>query len=115
MRIGVRCDAMIELPDAWRRLPGIHICRLSPSETIEALDICIYLFSDGRAGLSQAVTEMSSTDQTKFCVFDQNYEEDIAIFWSKQDVMGIRCTTRLISCNPSYRHCLRDRIGCHDL
>ncbi|MGB0253911.1 MAG: LuxR C-terminal-related transcriptional regulator [Litorivicinaceae bacterium] len=88
MRIGVRCDAMIELPDAWRRLPGIHICRLSPSETIEALDICIYLFSDGRAGLSQAVTEMSSTDQTKFCVFDQNYEEDIAILLVKAGCHG---------------------------
>ena len=64
IRIGVRCGSMIGLSDAWRRLPGVHICRMSPSEKIEALDICIYPFSEGRAALSQAVTEMSSTDQT---------------------------------------------------
>ena len=97
IRTGLRRDSMIELSDAWRQLSGVHICRLSLSETIEALDICIHLFLEGRTELSQAVVEMSSTDQTKFCVFDQNYKEDIAIFWSKQDVMGIRCTTRLIS------------------
>ena len=72
IRIGVRFDSMTELPGAWRRLPRVYICRLSPSETIEGLDISINLLSEGRAGPSQAVTEMSSTDQTKFCVFDQN-------------------------------------------
>ncbi len=88
IRISVRCGSMIGLSDAWRRLPGVHICRMSPSEMIEALDICIYLFSEGRTGLSQAVTEMSSTDQTKFFVCDQNYEEDIAVSLVKAGCHG---------------------------
>ena len=40
MRIGVRCDLRIELPDALKQTPRIRICRLSPSETIETLDMC---------------------------------------------------------------------------
>ena len=88
IRIGVRYGSMIGLSDACRRLPGVHICPMSPSETIEALDICIYLFSEDRAGLIQAVTEMSSTDQTKFFVCDQNYEEDIATLLVKAGCQG---------------------------
>ena len=40
IRIGVRCDSRIELPDVRRRIPRIPVCQLRPSETIEDLDIC---------------------------------------------------------------------------
>ena len=88
IRAGVRCESMIGLPDEWRRVPRIRLRRLSLSEKIGTLDICIYLFPEGRAGLSQAVNEMSSTDQTKFCVFDPNYEEEIIILLVKAGCHG---------------------------
>jgi hypothetical protein len=37
--VGVRCDSGIELPDVWRRIAGMHVSRLSPSETIDAMDL----------------------------------------------------------------------------
>lgn len=86
--IGVRCDSGIEVPDAWRRMTGIHVCRLSPSESIEAMDVCVYLFSKGRQGLSQAVTEMSSNHQVKFCVFEQSQDTDVAVLLVKAGCHG---------------------------
>lgn len=86
--VGVRCDSGIELPDTWRGLLGIQIRRLSPSESIEAIDLCVYLFSESRQGLSQAVTEMSSSHQTKFCVFEPSHDTDIAVLLVKAGCHG---------------------------
>jgi DNA-binding NarL/FixJ family response regulator len=86
--VGVRCDSGIELPDVWRRIAGMHVSRLSPSETIDAMDLCVYLFSKSRQGLSQAVTEMSSNHKVKFCVFDQSQDPDIAVLLVKAGCHG---------------------------
>ncbi len=93
--VGVRCDSGIELPDAWRRLTGIQMCRLSPSESIEGIDLCVYLFSEGRQGLSRAVTEMSSSHQTKFCVFEPSLDTDIAVLLVKAGCHGYALHTAL--------------------
>jgi len=53
-----------------------------------AVDICVYVFARVRQGLSQAVTEISAANRTKFVVIDQVCDVDIAMLLVKAGCHG---------------------------
>jgi DNA-binding NarL/FixJ family response regulator len=86
--IGVRADQGLAWPDQLKSSSGIRVIRLSALQEAAAVDICVYVFARVRQGLSQAVTEISAANRTKFVVIDQVCDIDIAMLLVKAGCHG---------------------------
>ena len=86
--IGVSVDQGLVWPGQLKSSSGIRVIRLSALQEAATVDICVYVFAPARQGLSQAVTEISAANRTKFIVIDQVCDIDIAVLFVKAGCHG---------------------------
>jgi DNA-binding NarL/FixJ family response regulator len=86
--IGIRCDVGTIWRDDWKFGPGVRPCHLSPSQDLQGIDLCFYLFSENREGLGLTISESSSQSEAKLCVIDQSYSPDTAVLLVKGGCHG---------------------------